>query len=817
MQKTIVAANRLDAPGTMGEAAHVLTPAPMMGSADDLVRPERWRKALRDGSLIAAILLVGLFGTTLTYRAIETNNTLQRLDRLNAVSQSVFEAFDLETTRAVEAVRSAALMVASQQRLTRREFENYGLAVLAQSPKLTSLQWLPVVRAGELAKFEAAAQADGLAGYRIFETIGGRSVPAGDRAQHVPILFAAPEKSAVSGFDMASDPERMASRLRARDTGQAIASDTFKWTGRGDEGGRALAFSVSAPVYDADRPPSNLAERRERLKGYISGEINVTMLLEEAAFRAAATKLDFVVFDLGAEPKKIIYSLREEDGKLPVVGQVSFEPIESDTSLTVSIATRPWQIVLRPQSAFYANDSKKTGTAVLAGGIAATLLLAFAVYMTQRRQWLIEDAQASLKLSEQALKAERLRLRNILEGTGAGTMELNLETGEVYANDRLFSMLGYTREEIQPFNLQSWRKFNHPDEVAPLSDYLKRLRDGKTEVIDMESRRRHKDGHWVWVLTRGRVFTHTADGKPEWIAGTVQDISARKQAEEQIIEFNNTLELRVQERSAELEATLATLHQSQEELARSEAKATLSTLAATVSHELSTPMGNSLMTASTLVEQSRDFQKLIEINQLKRSELSSFVNAVREGNDLMLRNLQRAVELLKNFRQVANDQASERRRSFDLAVAVREVLGTLTPSLKNSPHRVVLDIPDGIVMDSYPGPLGQVVINLINNAYMHAFEDLAGGVLTIGASVSEDRVQMSFADNGAGMSEETQAHLFQPFFSTKADRGGTGLGMTIVANLVGKTLGGTLKVQSSLGAGTTVSINLPLIAPSTQA
>ena len=145
MQETIVAANRLDVPATTGEAAYVLTPAPLMGPADLATRPERWRKALRDGSLIAFILLVGLSGSVLTYRAIETNNTLQRLDRINAVSQSVFEAFDLETTRAVEAVRSAALMVASQQHLTRREFENYGVGVMARSPKLTSLQWLPVV------------------------------------------------------------------------------------------------------------------------------------------------------------------------------------------------------------------------------------------------------------------------------------------------------------------------------------------------------------------------------------------------------------------------------------------------------------------------------------------------------------------------------------------------------------------------------------------------------------------------------------------------------------------------------------------------
>lgn len=813
MQKPSLVESPLDACVSLPAVAHVAEPAPLAQSPDTLARSARWRKALLDGGLIAFIVLAGTVGTSVTYHAIETNEAHQLQDRLNAMGQSVLEAFDLETIRTVEAVRSAALMVGSQQTLTRREFTTYGESVLAHSRKLSTLQWQPLLTSAQLAEFEAAAQREGLAGYRVFEPDGDRSVPARNRAVHLPILFSVPEKSTAFGFDIASDPARMVSRNRARDTGQPIASETFKTAGQGDGGDRALAFSISSPVFEYDRPPSILAERRERIKGYVSGEVKVSALLEEAASRAAAANLDLVVQDLGSEPHHIIYASQPQDGKRWATGDVNFQTNERDLVLTVTIATRPWEIVLRPQPAFYARETRNTAFPVLLGGITTTLLLAFAVYLTQLRQWLIEAAQTAQKVSEQALQAERQRLSNIVEGTAAGTMELNLQTGEIHANERIFTMLGYTRDELSPFNLQSWRSLNHPDEVIPLGDYLKRLMKGESEVIDMESRRRHKDGHWVWVLTRGRVFSHTADGKPEWIAGTVLDISARKQAEEQIIELNSTLERRVQDRSAELEATLATLHQSQEELARSEAKATLSTLAASVSHELSTPMGNSLMTASTLVEQSRAFQKSVDENHLRRSELTTFISNVHEGTDLMLRNLQRAIELLKNFRQVANDQASEKRRSFDLATAVQEVIATLAPSLKSSPHHVIVDIPAGIAMDSFPGPLGQIAINLINNAYLHAFEGRTDGVLTISAALADGHVLMSFSDNGVGMSQETQSHLFQPFFSTKTGRGGTGLGMTIVANLVGKTLGGSLKVQSTPGVGTTVSIDLPLVAP----
>ena len=138
--------------------------------------------------------------------------------------------------------------------------------------------------------------------------------------------------------------------------------------------------------------------------------------------------------------------------------------------------------------------------------------------------------------------------------------------------------------------------------------------------------------------------------------------------------------------------TEAILHRSQAELARSEANATNTTLAASVSHELSTPLGNSLMTSSNMVEQGRSFEKLLNSNQLTRSSLAGFVQGILEGNDLIVRNLYRADELLQNFRQVANDQTSEQRRSFDLAITVQEILATSAPTLKSNPNRMVMDI-----------------------------------------------------------------------------------------------------------------------------
>ena len=286
-----------------------------------------------------------------------------------------------------------------------------------------------------------------------------------------------------------------------------------------------------------------------------------------------------------------------------------------------------------------------------------------------------------------------------------------------------------------------------------------------------------------------------------------------RQTLREVRDLNENLEARVAQRTQELEQALEALRQSQEQLAHSEAQATLSTLIASVSHEMGTPLGNAGMLAGTLWDQTKDFQRDAQAGSLTRSRLNQYLAQMAEGTELLRNNLARAVELLEDFHQVATDQASEQRRPFDLAEVVSEVLRTLSPSLKRYPHRIQVEIPPGITMDSHPGALGQILINLVNNAYLHAFEGRSQGELTFRAQAQGDRVTITVADNGVGMPQERMDKMFQPFFSTKIGQGGTGLGMAIVQNLVTKALGGRITVQSTVGEGTQFHIVLPRQAP----
>jgi len=169
---------------------------------------------------------------------------------------------------------------------------------------------------------------------------------------------------------------------------------------------------------------------------------------------------------------------------------------------------------------------------------------------------------------------------------------------------------------------------------------------------------------------------------------------------------------------------------------------------------------------------------------------------------------------VSSFKQVAVDQTSLNRRSFDLQSTVSEILLTLGPTIRKSNHQVECDIAPDIVMDSYPGPLGQILTNLINNALLHAFEGMERGTVQVSASLTADgAVRLLVSDNGAGIPQAHLARVFDPFFTTKLGQGGSGLGLNIVYNLVTKSLGGTVHVASNPGQGATFSMVLPRNAP----
>lgn len=264
----------------------------------------------------------------------------------------------------------------------------------------------------------------------------------------------------------------------------------------------------------------------------------------------------------------------------------------------------------------------------------------------------------------------------------------------------------------------------------------------------------------------------------------------------------------------EQKVLIVRLEQAMNQLVQAEKLAALGSLVAGVAHELSTPLGNSLTVASALNEVISHFKERFHAGSLSKQALHDFVAQCREAAQLIERNSQRAAALIGNFKQVAVDQTSMRRRKFDLRQALDEVLSTLQPNLRYTRHHLIVDVEPGIELEGYPGPIEQIITNLLTNSLLHGFEGIDEGTIHISAERhGQDHVALCFSDNGTGMSETTARRAFDPFYTTKLGKGGSGLGLYIVYNLATVMLGGTIKLASRLGQGARFEFLLPLVAP----
>lgn len=275
-------------------------------------------------------------------------------------------------------------------------------------------------------------------------------------------------------------------------------------------------------------------------------------------------------------------------------------------------------------------------------------------------------------------------------------------------------------------------------------------------------------------------------------------------------ERSESLRLDVEAYARELEQTLAHLRETQNDLVEARRMAALARMVAGMSHEINTPVGIALTAVTHLEEAIGTLRQSVQEGRLRRSEMERFLDNAGESVVLARSNVQRAGELVRSFKRVAVDESSEVRRQFDLANYLGEVILSLRPLLKRLPHQVVVDCPAGIVLDSYPGALAQVLSNLMMNAVEHAYAEGQAGTIRIECRAAGDSVEICFRDDGKGIPAADQEHLFEPFFTTRSHAGGSGLGLHIVFNLVSKVLKGSIGCSSHVGQGTVFTIRIPL-------
>jgi PAS domain S-box-containing protein len=419
----------------------------------------------------------------------------------------------------------------------------------------------------------------------------------------------------------------------------------------------------------------------------------------------------------------------------------------------------------------------------------------------------LADDITERRRAEQALLESERKYRELVENANSIILRWTPAGQITFINEFGLKFFGYAEEEllgrhvvgtIVPLTGSNGR------DMRPLMETICRNPQTFEHNTNQNMRR---DGERVWVSWTNRAV-FGANGQVVEVFSVGSDITERKRAEDELQRHREHLEELVSERTSELRQAMA-------QLVQTEKLAALGNLVAGVAHELNTPLGNSRVVASLLGEQLREFAEAVESGSLRRSQLEGFLNRGREAVDLLERNSARAADLIGHFKQVAVDQSSARRRVFDLRQTVEEMLVTLRPTFKRSQHRIDVDIPVGLLMDSYPGPLEQVIANLIANALTHGLATVEHGCIELHAHTDEDQTQVVLrcADNGVGIAAATAHRIFEPFFTTRLGQGGSGLGLYIVFNLVTSVLGGSIVVDTSPGHGACFTLTLPRVAP----
>ena len=365
----------------------------------------------------------------------------------------------------------------------------------------------------------------------------------------------------------------------------------------------------------------------------------------------------------------------------------------------------------------------------------------------------------SVRGSQNALRASEQRLENIIEGTHVGTWEWNVQTGATVFSERWADIVGYTLEELAPVSLETWIRLAHPEDLQRSVELLERHFRGELAYYECEARMRHKAGHWVWILDRGKVFSWTEDGKPLQMAGTHQDITVRKASEQALLE-------------AKIAAESANVAKSQ--------------FLATMSHEIRTPLNVVLGMA----------QMLRRPGLAEKDRIAYAQNILTSGNTLL--------RLLTDLLDVAKFEAGKlslRVEVMSPTSIVKEVVEQYSAEARRKGVELRLGalIPSEVLYRADSTRVRQMLANLIGNAVKFTeFGMVETAVREVDGDANEVELEFSIADTGIGIAEKDMARLFEPFTQVDSSStrryGGSGLGLSIVrrlAELMHGTAGGT--------------------------
>lgn len=446
-----------------------------------------------------------------------------------------------------------------------------------------------------------------------------------------------------------------------------------------------------------------------------------------------------------------------------------------------------------------------------------SLLMAVSVFFVSRQK-----AYRKVVADNRVMAELKQRLELSLWASGDELWDWDVTTNQIHRYC-VTSRIDYG-DQTDTFEISTFSEFAHPNDRAQLIEDVQRCIDNQSDDYEVAIRVKDFFGNWIWVMDKGRVIERDAQNKPLRVVGALKDINQLKIHESNLQELNDKLEAKVAARTEEisrknlkLEQAMLQLKDTQEELIQSEKMASLGGLVAGVAHEINTPLGIAITAISYNQDCLASLKTKLESKALKQSDLEQSIDMQGNGYELIMKNLERANQLISSFKQVAVDQSSESVREINLTEYLHDVVYSLKPLWNKKDIHIQINGPDNLLFTTYPGALHQICTNLINNSIIHGFEGLDQGSIRIEVSVLDEMICFDYFDNGHGMSASMVDQVFTPFVTSKRSQGGSGLGMHIVFNLITQLFKGDIRCYSSQGTGIEVKMRMPLYLPDNHA
>jgi C4-dicarboxylate-specific signal transduction histidine kinase len=301
------------------------------------------------------------------------------------------------------------------------------------------------------------------------------------------------------------------------------------------------------------------------------------------------------------------------------------------------------------------------------------------------------------------------------------------------------------------------------------------------------------------------------------LSRTQNQIERHEADKQEINQLNQSLEEKVNQRTIalreanqELLNTLERMHQYQNQIVESEKMASLGQMVAGVAHEVNTPIGLGVTGSTLLRDKLADIQVAFDQKNLTSKQLERFIVDGVENLDLIYRNLNRAADLISNFKRVAVSQDTEISADVNVQSLLSNILMAMNAEISIKSPEIELNLPDNLTISSKTGPLQQIFEQLISNSLIHGFEDERDNKIWIGAEKKGNNIEITYLDNGSGVPTSIKKRIFDPFVTTKRGEGGSGLGMHLVYNLVTQALDGSITLDEDYAEGTRYVISLPI-------